>query len=309
MAATTANAVNTVTGYLKSIEPLNGTNYPSWYKDVNVAIAVCEYDLALRQDKPAEPADPDGDRTAIEKWERSDRMANMIIKNTITPAICGVIPDKDQDGNDLSARAYLAKVEENFKSSSKTYASTLIMKMLTSQYDGQSGIREHIMSMCDMANKLKTLDMAISDGFLVHFIMTSLPVQYSPFKISYNTQKATWSMAELISYCVEEEERQKAERMKDAVNMVSERFGRVSMNNTSKHQAESGSNRQHKKKFKGHKSKAVSHKKTSNERLCKFCKSPKHEQKECHGFKEWLKNKGIQFDPNYKRGGAKPKSG
>jgi hypothetical protein len=103
-------------------------------------------------------------------------------------------------------------------------------------------------------------------------------------------------MAELISYCVEEEERQKAERMKDAVNMVSERFGRVSMNNTPKYEAESGSNRQHKKKFKGHKSKAVSHKKTSNERLCKFCKSPKHEQKKCHRFKEWLKNKGTIID-------------
>ena len=47
------------------------------------------------------------------------------------------------------------------------------------------------MSMCDMANKLKTLDMAISYSFLVHFIMTSLPARYSPFKISYNTQKAT----------------------------------------------------------------------------------------------------------------------
>ncbi|XP_039786540.1 uncharacterized protein LOC120652709 [Panicum virgatum] len=88
MAAATANAVNTVTGYLKSIEPLNGTNYPSWYKDVQVAIAVCEYDLALRQDKPAEPADPNGDRTAIEKWERSDRMANMIIKTrSLRPSV------------------------------------------------------------------------------------------------------------------------------------------------------------------------------------------------------------------------------
>ena len=125
-------SVNTVTGYLKSIEPLNGTNYPNWYKDVNVAIAVCEYDLALRQAKPAEPADPNGDHTAIEKWERYDRMASIIIKQTISPAICGAIPDKDQVGNELSAKAYLAKVEKNFKSSSKTYASTLIMKMLTS---------------------------------------------------------------------------------------------------------------------------------------------------------------------------------
>ena len=82
-------------------------------------------------------------------------------------------------------------------------------------------------------------------------------------------------MAELISYYVEEEERQKAERMKDVVNMVSERFGRVSISNTPNHQAESGSSRQHKKKFKGHKSKTVSHKRTSDEKLCKFCKSPK----------------------------------
>jgi hypothetical protein len=44
------------------------------------------------------------------------------------------------------------------------------MKMFTSHYDGQSGIREHIMSMCDMAAKLKTLEMSIFEGFLVHFI-------------------------------------------------------------------------------------------------------------------------------------------
>jgi hypothetical protein len=56
-------------------------------------------------------------------------------------------------------------------------------------------------------------------------------------------------------------------------------------------------------------SKAVAHKKTFDEKLCKLCKSPKHVQKECAGFKEWLKNKGNQFDPNYKRGGVKSKSG
>jgi hypothetical protein len=51
-------------------------------------------------------------------------MANMIIKQTISSAFLGAIPDKNQDGKELTAKAYLAKVEENFKSSSKTYAST-----------------------------------------------------------------------------------------------------------------------------------------------------------------------------------------
>jgi hypothetical protein len=63
--------------------------------------------------------------------------------------------------------------------------------------------------------------------------------------------------------------------MKDAINMVSQYFERVSVSNAPKHQAESGSNKKHKKKFKRHKlSKSVAHKKTSDEKLCRFCKAP-----------------------------------
>ena len=40
----------------------------------------------------------------------------------------------------------------------------------------------------------------------------------------------------------------------------------------------------------------MSYKRTSNEKLCKFCKSPKHVQKDFAGFKEWLKNKGTITD-------------
>ena len=40
--------------------------------------------------------------------------------------------------------------------------------------------------------------MEISEGFLVHFIMTSLPYAFEAFKVNYNTQKDKWSMSELI---------------------------------------------------------------------------------------------------------------
>jgi hypothetical protein len=56
--------------YLSSIEPLNGTDYPKWLNQVQVAIAVCEYDLALREDKPAEPTGANVNHTSIEKWKR-----------------------------------------------------------------------------------------------------------------------------------------------------------------------------------------------------------------------------------------------
>jgi gag-polypeptide of LTR copia-type len=63
------------------------------------------------------------------------------------------------------------------------------MKMLISKYNETSDVREHIMMMNDMTAKLKGMDMVIFEGFLVHFIMTSLPAQFGPFKINYNTQK------------------------------------------------------------------------------------------------------------------------
>ena len=292
--------VNTTASYLNNIEPLNGANFHDWKDKVIACLAWNELDVALRFDKPAAPAEGQQPSEAFTKWERSNRMAIMVMTQTISAGIRGAIPLKDSEGRELSAKAFLASIEENFKSSSKTFASTLIMKMVTSQYNGKTGIREHILSMCDMTNKLKDMDMSISDGFLVHFIMTSLPSQYSPFKINYNTNKGIWTVTELISYCVEEEERHKTEKMKDVVNMVH-------YNNQPKNQHESGSSKQGQKKFKkGWNKKLGANKNNSNnngnnnnknnskpkERLCLFCKSPNHLQKDCDGFKEWLKEQG-----------------
>ncbi|GJR59797.1 hypothetical protein Tco_1501959 [Tanacetum coccineum] len=132
---------------------------------------------------------PDDQKRAYESRERSSRMLLMIIKISISVAIRGAIPDFE------NAKEFLSSVEKQFKGTSKAHASTLILKMLTTKYDGVSGVREHIMMMRDMANKLKGVDMEISEGFLVHFIMTSLPMQFDPFKINYNTQKEKWKMS------------------------------------------------------------------------------------------------------------------
>ena len=238
--------VNAVVSYLNNIEPLNGANFPDWKGKIETCLAWNDLDLALREDKPAAPATGQSSE-ALDKWERSNRMALMVMRQSISPAIKGAIPTKSAAGVDLNAAEFLAKIEENFKSSSKTYVGTLIMKLVTSQYNGQNGIREHILGMCDMANRLKDMKMEISDGFLVHFIMTSLPSpQYAAFKINYNTNKDTWSISDLVSYCVEEEERIKTEKMKDVVNMV----GILSLNGTPKNQHESCNSKQGHKKNK-----------------------------------------------------------
>ena len=68
-------------------------------------------------------------------------------------------------------------------------------------------MRDHIMRMMDIAAQLKNLEVTMSESFLVHYILCILPPQYSPFKISYNTHKEKWSISELLTMCVQEEER------------------------------------------------------------------------------------------------------
>nr|GEV65277.1 putative zinc finger, CCHC-type [Tanacetum cinerariifolium] len=117
-----------------------------------------DLDHALRIDPPAAlTAESIADqKRAYEQCERSNRMSLMIIKNSISVAIPGVIPDSE------NAKEYLSSVEGKFKGTSKARASTLILKMLTTKYDGVSGVREHIIMMSDMANKLKGMDIKIS---------------------------------------------------------------------------------------------------------------------------------------------------
>ena len=135
--------MSNVAGLVNTIDPLNGTNFPVWKEKVLVVLGLSEHDHALRDDRPIAPdenANADALReyhTELEKWEKSNRIASMIMKALISLGIKGAIPDKKEDGEKLTAKEFLASIEENFKSSSKTYANTLIMKMCTSRYDGQ----------------------------------------------------------------------------------------------------------------------------------------------------------------------------
>jgi hypothetical protein len=131
----------------------------------------------------------------------------MVIKSSIIESIRGAIPETQ------TAREYLAKVEQQFKGSSKAYATSLIQRIIGEKYTLNVKLREHIMKKCNMAAKLKTMNMDISDGFLVHFIMASLPHEFDPFMINYLNMKEQWGMDELMTRCVQEEERLKANRI------------------------------------------------------------------------------------------------
>ncbi|KAL4591583.1 hypothetical protein LXL04_004552 [Taraxacum kok-saghyz] len=258
------------------IETLTGTNFATWRDSLKLALGVMELDHALRFDPPEALNEKSTTEQKLfyDKWERSNRMSLMIIKNSISMPIRGAIPDSENE------KTYLESVEEQFRGTSKAHASTLILKMLTTKYDGSSGVREHIMMMTDMANKLKSMDMEISEGFLVHFIMTYLPVQFGPFKINYNTQREKWKMSELIAMCVQEEEHLKVEKPEVAY---------VTTTNLDKKKGKSVSEKGSSSKVQ---KSSMGVRKFDNKPRCKFCHKKCHTQRDCPKFKEWLAKKG-----------------
>ncbi|KAL5717992.1 hypothetical protein ACHQM5_010938 [Ranunculus cassubicifolius] len=134
------------------------------------------------------------------------------------------------------------------------------------------GVREHIMQMRDIAAQLKNLEVEMSEPFLVHYILNTLPQQYGPFKISYNTHKEKWSINELMTMCVQEESRLVMELGENAMLAVQ------GMGNT-----------QGKQKGKG----KMHPKADIKKNRCFFCKKTGHMKKECAKFKEWLEKKGF----------------
>ena len=120
--------------------------------------------------------------------------------------------------------------------------------------------------------QLKTLEVEMSDSFLVHFILNTLPQQYGPFKISYKTHKDKWSINELLTMCFQEEGKLKMELGESAL---------MAMKRNDQNQA--------KKKGKGKISAQGGIKKVN---MCFFCKKNGHMKKGCTKFHKWLKKKG-----------------
>ena len=84
------------------------------------------------------------------------------------------------------------------------------------KFNDTKGVHEHIMEMRDIVVQLKSLEIEMSESFFIHFILNSLPTEYGPFNISYNTHKEKWSINELLTMCVQEEGRLNQESIESA---------------------------------------------------------------------------------------------
>ncbi|XP_024156046.1 uncharacterized protein LOC112164034 [Rosa chinensis] len=198
-----------------SVEPLSGSNFKKWKEDIIISLGLADLDIALRTPKPesAHATGTNQQRAAYEKWERSNRLSLLVMKRSMTEAVRGSIEDCEY------AVDYLDAIGKKYKESEKAEGVALLSKFNSSQYDGNGNIREHIMGVLELGAKLNSLDFGISKKVMVAHILNTLPPSFSQMTVSYNTQKESWTPDELISNCVQEEERLRREKGK-SVNFV-----------------------------------------------------------------------------------------
>ena len=92
----------------------------------------------------------------------------MFIKTSISAGIHGSVEKH------TNVRALLKAIDEQSATSDKAPASTLIMKFSSLWLTNVKGVCERIMEIRDIAAQLKTLEVDMSDTFLVHYILNTL---------------------------------------------------------------------------------------------------------------------------------------
>ena len=132
-------------------------------------------------------------------WNGSNRFSIMFMRMTIASNIKTTLPTTD------NAMKFLNNLEEYFCIANKSFVGTLMANLTTMNFDGTRGMYEYILEMINLAAKLKVLGMNVNDFFLVQFILNSLPSQYWPFQIHYNTIKDKWNVNELDNVLVKKE--------------------------------------------------------------------------------------------------------
>lgn len=197
------NAPTHLNLHASSVTKLNGSNFSEWKEQVEFTLGLLELDVALLQDKPGPLTDENTpeQRALYNAWERSDRLSIMFMRMTIATNIKTSLPAPE------NARDYLRAIETRFKTANKSLAGKLMAELTTMKFDGSRSMYEHVIEMTNLAAKLNNLGLTIDDQFLVYFILNSLPSQYGPFQIHYNTITEKWGVNDLANKLVQEEAR------------------------------------------------------------------------------------------------------
>ncbi|XP_050125786.1 uncharacterized protein LOC126603074 [Malus sylvestris] len=161
-----------------------GVNYKKWRRDINLLLTLNEFDIAIDSPRPViSDQSTKAERSNFERWTRANKVALSILEAGMTDTIKGGIKKPEL------AVDYLVAIEKKFKESEKAEVSQYMSLLTTYKIEGTGSIRDHIMKMTDVAEKLNSMDVNIGEKQLVFMILQALPTKYGQLKVSYSKSK------------------------------------------------------------------------------------------------------------------------
>ncbi|KAJ9565087.1 hypothetical protein OSB04_001053 [Centaurea solstitialis] len=265
--------------HASSVPLLNGTNFSEWRENVEFTLGVLDLDLALTSEKPPELNDKSTkeDKELHKLWEKSNRLSLMFMRMTISANIKSSLPTKEL------AKDFMNAVAERFKTADKSVAGNLMAQLTTMKFDGTRSMYDHVTEMQNISTKLNDLGISVTETFLVTFILNSLPEQYAPFQMHYNTHEANWTVDGLRNQ-LDTEEKRLARRGITVAHLSTQgahhKFGKKAGRGQKRAPPRMNDNVQ------------PTQQKAKKDEKCRFCKKPGHFQKDCPKRREWFEKKG-----------------
>ncbi|KAL5540897.1 hypothetical protein UlMin_043289 [Ulmus minor] len=165
-----------------SILVFNGLNFFDWCEKVQFHLGVLDLDLSLHVEKSyaITYTSSDENKTYYDTWERSNRLSLMFMQLSIANKIKTTLPKTN------NAKEFMKFVEDRSQIADKSLAGTLMATLTTIKINGSCSMHEDVIEMTNIAARLKSLGMNVNEN-LVQFIINSLPSEYGPFQMNYNT--------------------------------------------------------------------------------------------------------------------------
>ncbi|KAI4340627.1 hypothetical protein MLD38_025442 [Melastoma candidum] len=122
-----------------------------------------------------------------------------------------------------TARELLTALGERYLVPDMVESSVLLKKLTSMSYDNVGGVRDYILRMVSLQSKLKSLEIPIPDKFVILQALNSLPPNFSRIKTAFISQNESWTVNDLISKYMAEEEKLKREKSESDLLVSSSR--------------------------------------------------------------------------------------
>ncbi|XP_058754587.1 uncharacterized protein LOC131627724 [Vicia villosa] len=166
----------------------NGLNYADWSEKIQFQLGVVDLDVTLiMNEKPAAITkdNMEDESSLFEAWERSNRLSLNLMRMTMAENVKPSIPNPE------NAKEFMKNVKEysSSKITDKSVVGNLMSELTTKKFEWSQPSHDHVTQVGNLAAKLKSLGMDVNEYFPVHFIISSLRLEFRQFQVNYITIK------------------------------------------------------------------------------------------------------------------------